>query len=238
MWMQRSIRVHALSTKVQEATGLKKMKFEPPVILGVCGGSGSGKTTFCNQFVHLLGADRVVHLKQDDYYRDLKHLPIEQRELTNFDHPDSVEFNLLLEHIESLFAGHEVAVPKYDFSTHTRNDVEQIVSAKPIILLEGILLFSDEALSNRIDLKIFIDTPEEVRFDRRLRRDVRERGRTRDSVLSQLEKTVQPMHQKFVEPTKRVADRIISGEMPFEPHLFDLCSQIVVMKQARLGMQV
>lgn len=235
MWMQRSVKVHSLSTKVREATGLRNRDFEPPIVLGVCGGSGSGKTTFCHQFVRLLGADRVAHLRQDDYYRDLKHVPLAEREKVNFDHPESVEFDLLLEHLDSLTAGHEIAVPRYDFSTHTRIHVEQIVSPKPIVLVEGILLFAEESLANRIDVKVFIDTPEEVRFDRRLRRDVRERGRTRESVHSQFRETVQPMHQTFVEPTKTVADRVISGELPFEPHLYDLCSQIVLIKQIRTG---
>jgi uridine kinase len=233
--MQRSVKVHALSTKVREATGLKSRYFEPPIVLGVCGGSGSGKTTFCHQFVHLLGADRVAHLRQDDYYRDLSDIPLSEREKVNFDHPGSVEFDLLLEHLDSLSAGHEIAVPKYDFATHTRIHVEQIVSPKPIILVEGILLFAHEILTSRIDVKVFIDTPEEVRFDRRLRRDIRERGRTGESVRSQFTETVQPMHQTYVEPKKTIADRVISGELPFEPHLYDLCSQIVMIKQIRMG---
>ena len=229
MWMQRSVKVHALATKVREAIGLKNRQFDPPLILGVCGGSGSGKTTFCNQFVQLLGADRVVHLKQDDYYRDLSYMPPENRSAVNFDHPDSVEFALLLEHLESLAHGHEIAVPKYDFATHCRVHVEQIVSPKPIVLVEGILLFSEEVVSSKMDLKVFIDTPADVRFDRRLRRDIRERGRSPESVADQFHKTVLPMHEKFVEPSKNVADRVISGELPFEPHLYDLCTHIVML---------
>lgn len=232
MWIQRSVRVHELSLKVREATGLKRTRHDPPVVMGVCGGSGSGKTTFCKQFVQLFGADQVIHLKQDDYYRDLKHLPLEQREQVNFDHPDSVEFELLIEHLESLSCGHQIAIPKYDFSTHTRIDVEEIVSPRPVVLIEGILLFSQQALMQKLDLKVFIDTPEDVRFDRRLRRDVRERGRSRDSVLAQLSQTVQPMHQTYVEPAKTIADRVISGEFPFDPYLYDLCGQLVLLKRA------
>jgi uridine kinase len=233
MWMQRSVKVHALATKVREAIGLKNRQFDPPLTLGVCGGSGSGKTTFCNQFVQLLGHDRVVHLKQDDYYRDLSHLSADKRASVNFDHPDSVEFGLLLEHLESLTHGHEIAVPKYDFATHCRVHVEQIVSPKPIILVEGILLFSEELVTSKMDLKVFIDTPTDVRFDRRLRRDIRERGRSAESVREQFQKTVLPMHEKFVEPSKNVADRVISGELPFEPHLYDLCGHIVMLKQSK-----
>ena len=232
MWMQRSVKVHALDSKVREAIGLKNKNFDPPLIVGVCGGSGSGKTTFCNQFVNLLGHDRIVHLKQDDYYRDLVHLAPEDRARSNFDHPDSVEFDLLLEHLESLCTGHEIAVPKYDFSSHCRVHVEQIVSPKPIILVEGILLFSNDSITSKMDLKVFIDTPTDVRLDRRVIRDVRERGRTVESVQEQYMNTVLPMHERFVEPAKRMADRVISGELPFEPHLYDICGHIMMLKQS------
>jgi uridine kinase len=231
MWMQRSVKVHGLQSKVREAIGLRKRHVDPPLILGVSGGSGSGKTTFCNQFVHLLGDERVVYLKQDDYYRDLVHLSPQDRANVNFDHPDSIEFELLLEHVESLLTGHEVAVPKYDFVNHSRVHVEQIVESKPIILIEGILLFTCEALASRMDLKVFIDTPVDVRFDRRIRRDVRERGRTVDSVAEQFRSSVLPMHECFVEPSKRMADRVISGELPFEPHLYDIFGHIFMLKQ-------
>jgi uridine kinase len=181
--------------------------------------------------VNLLGGDRVIHLKQDDYYRDLLHLPREDREQINFDHPDSVEFELLLEHLESLTTGHEIAVPKYDFSSHCRVHVEQIVSPKPIILVEGILLFSSEILTSKMDLKVFIDTPADVRFDRRMRRDVRERGRSAESIQEQFLRTVLPMHETYVEPSKMLADRVISGELPFEPHLYDIFGHIFMLKQ-------
>jgi uridine kinase len=232
MWMHRSVKVHALHSKVREAIGVKNRHFDPPLILGVCGGSGSGKTTFCNQFVQMLGRDRVIHLKQDDYYRDLQHLSVPDRANVNFDHPDAVEFDLLLEHVESLMAGHEVAIPKYDFVTHCRVHVEQIVAPKPVILIEGILLFACERLADRMDLKVFIDTPVEVRFDRRLHRDVRERGRSAESVAEQFRRSVLPMHEHFVEPSKRVADRVISGELPFEPHLYDIFGHIFMLKQS------
>ena len=231
MWMHRSVKVHALQSKVREAIGLRKRHLETPLLLGVCGGSGSGKTTFCNQFVQLLGRERVIHLKQDDYYRDLVHLPAEVRKQVNFDHPDAVEFDLLLEHVESLMCGHEVAIPRYDFSTHSRVYVEEIVEPKPIILVEGILLFSCEGLADKMDLKVFIDTPVDVRFDRRLSRDMRERGRSPESISEQFRKTVLPMHDCFVEPAKRMADRVISGELPFEPHLYDIFGHIFMLRQ-------
>jgi uridine kinase len=222
-----ALRHHSLTAKVREAIGVHRKGFVQPYILGVCGGSGSGKTTFCEQLVQILGADKIVHLSQDDYYKDLSLLSPDDRSRVNFDHPDSIEFSLLATHLEHLLAGRDVAIPTYDFASHTRTAVQQIISPKPIVLVEGILLFADPATASRIHLKVFIDACEDVRYSRRLRRDVRERGRTEESVQWQFQTTVRPMHNLFVEPHKIMADRIFSGEMPFEPALLDLSKQLL-----------
>jgi uridine kinase len=222
-----ALRHHTLATKIREAIGVRDKRFVQPFMLGVCGGSGSGKTTFCEQLVGLLGADRVSHLRQDDYYRDLSHLGIDDRARVNFDHPDSIEFGLLAMHIDHLAQGRDVAIPTYDFASHTRTSIQQIISPKPIVLVEGILLFADVTTASRIQLKVFIETSEEVRYARRLRRDVRERGRTPESVEWQFSSTVKPMHNLFVEPKKVLADKIVSGESPFESALVELSSLLM-----------
>ena len=226
MFLRSAVRYHSIRYKLREALGVEK-KSKNPFIIGVCGGSGSGKTTFCDQLLSLLGPDRAAHLSQDDYYRDLSHLHPDARAEVNFDHPDSIEFPLLSQHLDLLAQGHPIAVPRYDFSTHTRTFLQQIISPKPVVLVEGILLFSDDATSQRLDLRIFIDARENVRFDRRLHRDVKERGRTPDSVRMQFASTVSPMHNAYVEPKRSLADRIISGEEPFEPTLLELTAYLL-----------
>lgn len=221
-----AVRLHSLSRKVLEATGNREKRFVAPLVLGVSGGSGSGKTTFCDKLVELVGPSQVAFLRQDDYYRDLSHLQIDQRAQCNFDHPDSIEFPLLCTHLDLLSAGHQIAVPQYDFKTYTRTRIQRIVSPRPIVVLEGILIFSDSALVSRIHHKIYIDAGEEVRYLRRLRRDVRERGRTPESVSQQFQDTVRPMHEQFVEPSKDISDRIVSGESPFEPVLMELSAYL------------
>lgn len=221
-----AVRLHSLSRKVLEATGHREKSFVPPLILGVSGGSGSGKTTFCDKLVDLVGPNQVAFLKQDDYYRDLGYLPLDERASSNFDHPEAIEFPLLCTHLDLLSAGHQIAVPQYDFKSYTRTRIQRIVSPRPIVVLEGILIFADAALVSRIHHKIFIDAGEEVRFHRRLRRDVKERGRTPESVSQQFKETVRPMHEQFVEPSKILSDRVISGEAPFEPVLLELSSYL------------
>ncbi|RLN96566.1 hypothetical protein BBJ28_00020709 [Nothophytophthora sp. Chile5] len=179
------------------------------LVVGVCGGSGSGKTTLSRAIMAEFGAERVSYLSHDFYYKDLNHLTLEQRALHNFDHPDSLETDLMVKHLRQLRAGKTVDVPVYDFSTHSR--CQETVSMKPnsVILVEGILIFADQALADLMDIKIFVETAADIRLVRRMHRDMEERGRTAESVMSQYMKTVRPMHMMFVEQSKRVADIII-----------------------------
>lgn len=227
-----ALRLHSLSQKVLDATGGRgRANVSPPLVIGVCGGSGSGKTAFCEKLVELLGPEQIAYLKQDDYYRDLGNMDFAERLKVNFDHPEAIEFALLCTHLDLLAAGHQVAVPHYDFSSYTRTRIQRIVSPRPVVLLEGILIFSDTSLESRIHHKIFIDTTEEVRFHRRLRRDVRERGRSPESVQERFQESVRPMHELFVEPGKSRADRVISGEAPFEPTLLELSTYLLQTHQ-------
>ncbi|MGC9523199.1 MAG: uridine kinase [Anaerolineae bacterium] len=179
------------------------------VIIGVAGGTGSGKTTVANQILARVGAEHIAYIPHDAYYRDLGHLPEEERAKVNFDHPDSLETSLLIHHLRQLRQGKAVEIPVYDFTKHSRTDQTTHVEPAPIILVEGILIFVEPELRDEFDVKIFIDTDADIRFIRRLRRDIHERGRTFDSVIQQYLKTVRPMHLEFVEPSKRYADVII-----------------------------
>ncbi len=181
-----------------------------PIILGVAGGSGSGKTTVVRRLIHALGgAVDVAVLHHDSYYRDTSHLPIEEREGINYDHPDSLETELLIRHLETLLEGRVVDVPVYDFANHVRRPETERVEPRPVIILDGILILWDPRLRELLDLKLFVDADADVRLGRRLRRDMEERGRSPDSILSQYMATVRPMHLEFVEPSKRYADVII-----------------------------
>ncbi len=180
-----------------------------PLVIGVAGGSGSGKTTVVNYICQEFDADNILRLEHDSYYRELKHLPFEERVKQNFDHPASLETELMIRHLKALMEGYPVEVPVYDFEQHTRK--EETITATPseVILIDGILIFSEPELRELMDVKIFVDTDDDVRLLRRLQRDIEERGRTVDSVLKQYEKFVRPMHLEFVEPSKRYADVII-----------------------------
>jgi len=180
-----------------------------PIVIGIAGGTGSGKTTVANVILRRLGADKITFLPHDSYYRDLVELTIEERQTFNFDHPDALETELLIEHIQALKRGATVEVPVYDFTTHTRTDQTLHIESQRVILVEGILIFADETLLKLFDARIFVDTPDDIRFIRRLQRDLLERGRTVDSVIQQYMSTVRPMHLEFVEPSKRHADVII-----------------------------
>jgi uridine kinase len=180
-----------------------------PIVIGIAGGTGSGKTTVANVILERVGADNIAFLPHDAYYKDLSNLPRAQRELINFDHPDSLETILLIKHLESLKRWGAVDIPIYDFTTHRRTEHTQRIDAQPVILVEGILIFADADLRQLFDVKIFVDTPADIRFIRRLQRDIIERSRTVESVIRQYESSVRPMHQEFVEPSKHYADVII-----------------------------
>ncbi|SMF36968.1 uridine kinase [Pseudogulbenkiania subflava] len=181
----------------------------PPFIIGIAGGSGSGKSTVTRRLVEAIGPEHVALLVQDNYYRDQPQLSAAQRSQTNYDHPDAFDWALLREHLAALDQGRPVAMPHYDFATHRRADHSQTVAAAPVIVLEGILALHDAALRERMALKLFVDTDGDIRFIRRLERDIAERGRTLQQVVAQYLATVRPMHQQFVEPTRRFADVIL-----------------------------
>jgi uridine kinase len=179
------------------------------LVVGICGGTGSGKTTIADRILQSLPAENVLLLQQDHYYKDLSHLTPEDRAQRNFDHPDSIDTQLLADHVRRLREGHAVERPVYDFTQHLR--LKKTVRLEPhaALILEGILLFECEALRDLMDIKIFVDTDADLRFIRRLRRDIAERGRTLESVVEQYLSTVRPMHLEFIEPSKRYADVII-----------------------------
>jgi uridine kinase len=179
------------------------------VVIGVAGGSGSGKTTVVQRIVASLGDDQVSVLEQDRYYRDRNDLRFEERAVLNYDHPDSLESDLLVHHVKQLREGRAVEAPVYDFARHSRQTSTRTIPARRAIIVEGILLFSDAALRSLMDIKVFVDADDDTRFIRRLQRDLAERGRTVQSVIDQYLGTVKPMHLEFVEPSKRYADIII-----------------------------
>jgi len=180
-----------------------------PVTLAVAGGTGSGKTTIANEIVKRVGAQRIAFIQHDSYYYDRGRLPLDARHQPNFDHPDALETDLLIEHLAALKAGQPVEIPVYDFTTDRRLTHTRRVEPHPVILIEGLLLFVEARLRELFDVKIFVDTDNDIRFIRRLRRDIAERGRSMESVVDQYLSTVRPMHLEFVEPSKRYADVII-----------------------------
>ncbi|MDH3813731.1 MAG: uridine kinase [Acidobacteriota bacterium] len=200
--------------------------------IGVAGGTGSGKTTVANEIVRRVGRDRIVIVNQDRYYHDLAHLDGHQRSHHNFDHPDAIEEELLEKHISLLKAGEAAPLPVYDFARHVRVAATEWVDPQPVILVEGILILAIPPIRELLDVKIFVDTDADLRFIRRLRRDIAERGRTVDSVVDQYLATVRPMHLEFVESSKRWADVIIP-EGGFNTVALDLViSRILQMLQS------
>ena len=182
---------------------------EKPLTIGVAGGTGSGKTTVAIKVLERVGADQIAFLTHDSYYKNLDNIPLSDRHRINFDHPDSLDTPLLIENIRDLLQGNDAQCPVYDFTTHTRTDEVRVVQPQPIILVEGILIFSEPELRKLLDIKIFVDAAPDVRFIRRIQRDISERQRTMESVIEQYLATVRPMHLEFVEPSKRYADIII-----------------------------
>jgi uridine kinase len=179
------------------------------LVIGLAGGSGSGKTTVVRRIVESLGGEHVTVLDHDRYYRDHPELRLEERAALNYDHPDSLETPLMVRHVEALKAGSAVDAPVYDFTLHARAAATERFEPRRALIVEGILVFSDKRLRDLMDIKIFVDADDDIRFIRRLQRDIDERGRTMQSVVDQYLGTVKPMHLEFVEPTKRYADVII-----------------------------
>ncbi len=179
------------------------------LVIGICGGTGSGKTTITQRIVEALPSETVQVLQQDHYYRPLEHLSLEERARQNFDHPDSIDSGLLVEHVRMLRGGEAIERPVYDFKQYRRLPETVRLEPRPALVIEGILVFENAALRELMDIKIFVDTDADIRFIRRLERDIRERGRSVDSVIHQYQATVRPMHLEFVEPSKRYADLII-----------------------------
>jgi len=184
------------------------MKKEP-LVIGIAGGTGSGKTTISNLIIGRVGRENIASLSHDAYYRDMVNLPLKKRAKVNYDHPDSLESELLVKQIKELKRGNTIHMPVYDFTTHSRKQETITINPQPVILVDVILIFVEKDLRKLFDVKIFVDTDADLRFIRRLQRDISERGRTQESVIKQYLKTVRPMHLEFVEPSKRYADVII-----------------------------
>ncbi|HJQ36980.1 MAG TPA: uridine kinase [Thermoanaerobaculia bacterium] len=180
-----------------------------PIVIGIAGGTGSGKTTVARSIYDRVGRDRIEWISHDSYYRNFDALSPEERHGINFDHPDSLETELLCRHLDVLSKGSSIEVPVYDFTTHSRKTDTQRVEPRKVVIVEGILVLGEPELRKRIDIKLYVDTPADIRFVRRLQRDISERGRSVESVIQQYVTTVRPMHEEFVEPSKRYADLII-----------------------------
>mmetsp|Transcript_25441 Transcript_25441/g.37586 ORF Transcript_25441/g.37586 Transcript_25441/m.37586 type:complete len:221 (+) Transcript_25441:35-697(+) len=180
------------------------------VTLGIAGGSGGGKTTLARAVAEALGgSDRVVYLSHDDYYKDLSYKSPEERAKTNFDHPDSLDTELMIKHVQDLREGKPIQIPTYCFKTHCREEELKQVTPKPITIVEGILIFTNDELRKELDLMVYVDAAADVRLSRRLERDINERGRSVESVLQQYHTTVRPMHSQWVEPSKKFADLVV-----------------------------
>ena len=207
-------------------------------VLGLAGGSGAGKTTLVNGLTSRLGDDASV-LWFDEYYHDLAHLPVERRAVVNYDHPDSLDEALLVDHLDGLLAGRAVDVPIYDFATHTRTGRTRRVEPRPVVVVDGILVLAVPELRRRLDLAVFVDAPAEIRLARRMDRDVRERGRTAASVQSQFEATVAPMHEAFVGPSATHADLHMDGTGDVVANLNTLVAAVEHLhsRQQRLGLR-
>jgi uridine kinase len=180
-----------------------------PHFVAIAGGSGTGKTTIARSVVDLVGRDKVIYLQQDAYYRAEPDLSLDERAMINYDHPDAIEMELMIEQLDALREGESIERPVYDFAAHMRTDETYTLEPQPVVIVEGILLYVDPQLREKFDVRVFIDTEPDIRLIRRMRRDIVERGRTVESVIDQYLTTVRPMHYQFVEPSKRYADIII-----------------------------
>ncbi|MDQ6785587.1 MAG: uridine kinase [Acidobacteriota bacterium] len=204
------------------------------MIIGICGGTGSGKTTLARKIIESVGRENVILVEQDSYYRNLADMPLDERHQANFDHPDSIDSDMLMNHLKRLKGGYAIEMPIYDFKTHTRKTETEHIEPKRVVLVEGILIFSEARILNLLDVRVFVDTPSDIRFIRRLKRDITERGRTTESVIAQYFATVRPMHFEFVEPSKRYADIIIPENANTEIGIEFICSKIreEILKQS------
>lgn len=196
------------------------------MIIGICGGTGSGKTTLARKIIETVGRENVILVEQDSYYRNLADMPLDERRQANFDHPDSIDSEMLMNHLKRLKAGDPIEMPVYDFRTHTRKTETEHIEPKPVVIVEGILIFAEIRILELLDVRIFVDTPDDLRFIRRLQRDINERGRTTESVIAQYFATVRPMHHEFVEPSKRHADIIIPENANTDIGIDFICTKI------------
>ncbi|MGH9818542.1 MAG: uridine kinase [Pyrinomonadaceae bacterium] len=179
------------------------------MIIGICGGTGSGKTTIARAVVESVGPQNVILIEQDSYYRNLADMPLDERHQANFDHPDAIDGDMLVNHLKRLKQGEPIEMPVYDMVTHTRRNHTETLEPRPVVIVEGILIFAEPRILDLLDVRVFVDTPDDIRLMRRLRRDINERGRSFERTLDQYERTIRPMHFEFVEPSKRHADIII-----------------------------
>lgn len=206
--LESKIVENEISPVVQRLERNTSLKFQS-LVIGIAGGSGSGKTTLSRAVVDALGRENIAYISHDSYYKDLSHLPISEREKTNFDHPDSLDTDLLTSHVKKLKAKQSTHIPVYDFATHSRTRETELLHPRPIILVEGILIFGYQQLTDMMDIKIFVDTDDDIRLIRRMERDVVERGRSVQHIISQYLQTVRPMHLQYVQPSKKNADIIV-----------------------------
>lgn len=202
------------------------------MIIGICGGTGSGKTTIARAIVESVGVQNVILIEQDSYYRNLADMPLDERHQANFDHPDAIDSDMLVNHIKRLKQGEPIEMPVYDMVTHTRHDHTEPFMPKPVVIVEGILIFAEPRILGLLDVRVFVDTPDDIRLMRRLRRDINERGRTFERTLEQYERTIRPMHYEFVEPSKRNADIIIPEGAQTGVTVDFLCSMVREKLQA------
>lgn len=196
-----------------------------PLIIGVAGGTGSGKSRLVRQIADCISNQNIMIINHDSYYKDRSHLPHSEREKINYDHPNALDTNLLVQHLEELTEGKKVELPLYNFSTHTRKKNGKHVGPAKVVIVEGILIFNDHKLRELLDIKIFMDTANDIRFIRRLQRDIKKRNRNVSSIIKQYIETVRPMHIEFVEPTKKFADIVIPGD--YTPIAIDIIISMI-----------
>ena len=196
------------------------------MIIGICGGTGSGKTTLARRVIETVGGENVILVEQDSYYRNLDDMPLDERRQANFDHPDAFDSVMLVNHLKRLKSGDSIEMPIYDYKNHIRSDETEHLEPKPVVIIEGILIFAEPQVSDLLDVRVYVDTPDDIRFIRRLKRDITERGRTVESVIEQYFATVRPMHEEFVEPSKRRADIIIPEGAQPQIGIEFICSKI------------